>query len=26
VIGVAPRFLLDLIEPAARALVHLVAR
>src|SRR6266568_4137219 len=26
VIGITPRFLLDLIEPAARALTHLVAR
>jgi NADH-quinone oxidoreductase subunit M len=26
VIGVAPRFVLDLIEPAARTLIHLVGR
>jgi hypothetical protein len=26
VIGVAPRFLLDVIEPAARTLITLVAR
>ncbi len=26
VIGIVPRFLLDLIEPAARVLIYLVAR